>query len=126
MLSVIGCKLVDDVLIDAPTSVDQDMIASLNISVVVTVDMEPQWQGFMDRQSVAKDMSILKLSHNPAACLSLDAVIERLNDNRARYEKKFETKKRAEDEYYDTRYKRDSRLMSAKASNAEDEDMPKQ
>jgi len=35
VLSVLGCKWVDDVLIDAPYSVTEDMIASLKINVVV-------------------------------------------------------------------------------------------
>ena len=34
-LSVMGCRHVDDVLIDSPFVIDHDMIKSLNISVVV-------------------------------------------------------------------------------------------
>jgi len=36
VLSVLGCKWVDDVLIDAPHIITEEMIQSLNISVVVT------------------------------------------------------------------------------------------
>lgn len=36
VLSVLGCKFVDDVLIDAPYCITEDMVASLKINVVVT------------------------------------------------------------------------------------------
>lgn len=107
MLSVIGCKLVDDVLIDAPLCADEDMIASLNISLVVTADIEPLWEGFTDRQIAARRRGILKRIEGSSDNISLSDIITRLNKNRNRYEKKFETKKKAEDEYYDERYKRD-------------------
>jgi ethanolamine-phosphate cytidylyltransferase len=35
VLSVLGCKYVDDVLIDAPYVITKEMVASLKISVVV-------------------------------------------------------------------------------------------
>jgi ethanolamine-phosphate cytidylyltransferase len=35
VLSVLGCKYVDDVLIDAPYVITKEMIVSLNISVVL-------------------------------------------------------------------------------------------
>jgi len=106
MLSVIGCKLVDDVLIDAPLSVDDDMIASLRISSVVTADFEDNWNGFEARQACAASRGILqKLKAIPDA-LKLADIVGRLNDNRSRYELKFEVKKQQEDEYYNERYQR--------------------
>jgi glycerol-3-phosphate cytidylyltransferase-like family protein len=35
MLSVLGCKYVSDVLMDAPYVLSSDMISALNISIVV-------------------------------------------------------------------------------------------
>eukprot|EP00656_Telonema_subtile_P006831 TRINITY_DN13183_c0_g1_i2.p1 TRINITY_DN13183_c0_g1~~TRINITY_DN13183_c0_g1_i2.p1 ORF type:complete len:356 (+),score=97.14 TRINITY_DN13183_c0_g1_i2:321-1388(+) len=106
MLSVIGCKLVDDVLIDAPLLVDDDMLASLDISVVVTADFEDRWPGFVDRQSIADSRGILVKLAPVKGALKLEHIVSRLNENRARYEKKFEVKKQQEDEYYDQRYER--------------------
>jgi len=108
MLSVIGCKLVDDVLIDAPLIVDDDMIASLRISVVVTADFEDNWSGFQDRQGCAASRGILKKLKAIPDALKLADIVRRLNDNRSRYEKKFEVKKKQEDEYYNERYQRDT------------------
>merc|ERR1719272_1266547 len=108
MLSVIGCKLVDDVLIDAPLIVDDDMIASLRISVVVTADFEDNWSGFQDRQGCAASRGILKKLKAIPDALKLADIVRRLNDNRSRYEEKFEVKKKQEDEYYNERYQRDT------------------
>lgn len=109
MLSVIGCKLVDDVLIDAPLVVDDDMIASLQIHTVVTANFEINWHGFMDRQHIAQSRGILKRINPAEDSLKFEDIVSRLNDNRARYEKKFEVKKKQEDAYYDERYGREDK-----------------
>ena len=40
VLSVLGCRFVDDVLIDAPWVITPDMIASLNIAEVIRCNNE--------------------------------------------------------------------------------------
>ena len=40
LLSVLGCKYVGDVLIDAPYNISKEMVSSLNISVVVKTDID--------------------------------------------------------------------------------------
>jgi ethanolamine-phosphate cytidylyltransferase len=41
VLSILGCKYADDVLIDAPYTITREMIASLKISVVLTGNVDP-------------------------------------------------------------------------------------
>jgi len=106
MLSVIGCNLVDDVLFDAPLQVDDDMIASLEINVVITANNEPRWVKYTNRQKTAQAKGILKIINLAEDALQVEDIVDRLNANRERYEKKFETKKKAEDEYYNERYNR--------------------
>jgi ethanolamine-phosphate cytidylyltransferase len=106
MLSVIGCKLVDDVLFDAPLQVDDDMIASLEIKVVITANNEPRWSRYTQRQTIAQNKGILKVINLAEDALQVEDIVGRLNANRDRYEQKYEKKKKAEDEYYDERYKR--------------------
>ena len=51
----------DDVLFDAPLMVDDDMIASLEIKVVITANNEPRWPHYTKRQSIAKAKGLLKV-----------------------------------------------------------------
>jgi len=117
MLSVIGCSLVDDVLFDAPLMVDDDMIASLEIKVVITANNEPRWPHYTKRQSIAKAKGLLKVLNLSEDALQVEDIVDRLNANRERYEQKYEKKKAAEDEYYDERYKRATGAASDEKAN---------
>uniref|UniRef100_K3WAY2 ethanolamine-phosphate cytidylyltransferase n=1 Tax=Globisporangium ultimum (strain ATCC 200006 / CBS 805.95 / DAOM BR144) TaxID=431595 RepID=K3WAY2_GLOUD len=107
VLSVLGCKYVDDVLIDAPWEVTKEMIASLNLSVVVhgTHRDDTHLQGFSleDHYRFAREAGIFKLIESPSK-LDVNDIVTRINDNRDRFEKKFVSKMKAEEEYYTDRY----------------------
>ncbi|DAZ94566.1 TPA: hypothetical protein N0F65_004182 [Lagenidium giganteum] len=107
VLSVLGCKYVDDVLIDAPWQVTKEMVASLNISVVVhgTHRDSDEKEGFALEQHYryAIEKGIYKQIESPSK-LDVRDIVNRINDNRERFEKKLESKMKAEQEYYDDRY----------------------
>lgn len=107
VLSVLGCKSVDDVLIDAPWQVTKEMIASLNIAVVVHGthrDVERDAEFSLDEHyKHAKELGVFKQIKSPSD-LDVKDIVARINDNRERFEKKFEKKMQAEEEYYTKRY----------------------
>jgi ethanolamine-phosphate cytidylyltransferase len=137
VLSVLGCKNVDDVLIDAPYTITGDMISSLKISTVVksSVDLlsSDNGSGSLDHNTseldlamknssntglnkfgseddpygVPREMGILKDTSNiPSKFRKLTVldIVDRIKEQRERFEKKFAKKKKAEDEYYKQRY----------------------
>lgn len=102
VLSVLGCKFVDDVLIDAPWNVTDEMIQSLNICAVARGSN--QNSGSHDgRHSAPRSKDIFHTIESPSP-LSVPVIVERIQRNRARYEAKFAKKKKKEDEYYAQRY----------------------
>ncbi|GAB9465173.1 hypothetical protein Gpo141_00002589 [Globisporangium polare] len=107
VLSVLGCRFVDDVLIDAPWEVTGDMISSLNLSVVVHGSHrdETHLQNFSleDHYRAARNAGIFKFIQSPSK-LDVNDIVTRINDNRERFEKKFVSKMKAEEEYYTDRY----------------------
>jgi ethanolamine-phosphate cytidylyltransferase len=101
VLSLLGCKYVDDVLIDAPSVLTTEMIKSLNISAVVCLP-----ENKVDREvryKVAMDMGIYH-ELSPISDLTVNDIIERIHQHNERFMAKFERKKKAEDEYYANRY----------------------
>jgi ethanolamine-phosphate cytidylyltransferase len=107
VLSVLGCKYVDDVLIDAPYRVTKEMIASLNLSVVVhgTHRDQDKSPGFSldEHYETAREAGIFKTLQSPST-LDVKDIVDRINENRERLEKKFVSKMQAEGEYYADRY----------------------
>uniref|UniRef100_M4B8B6 ethanolamine-phosphate cytidylyltransferase n=2 Tax=Hyaloperonospora arabidopsidis (strain Emoy2) TaxID=559515 RepID=M4B8B6_HYAAE len=107
VLSVLGCKYVDDVLIDAPWQVTPEMVASLNISVVVHGTHRDQHHlsafSLDEHYEHARKVGIFKLIESPLK-LDVDDIVARINDNRERFDKKFVSKMKAEQEYYADRY----------------------
>lgn len=110
VLSVLGCKYVDDVLIDAPWQVTKEMVASLNISVVVhgTHRDRDEKNGFSleEHYAYAIEAKIFKLIDSPSK-LDVRDIVHRINENRERFERKFESKMETEKEYYSKRYNKD-------------------
>ncbi|GLE07347.1 hypothetical protein PINS_up017509 [Pythium insidiosum] len=92
VLSVLGCKYVDDVLIDAPYHVTKEMIASLKISTVVhgTHRDQDQAPGFSldDHYRAAREAGIFEQIESPST-LDVNDIVARINENRERFEKKF-------------------------------------
>lgn len=105
VLSVLGCRYVDDVLIDAPWEVSREMIASLNISVVVqgTQNSDDKAKDTKSHFQIPKELGLYTLLDSPS-CLDISDIIERINDNKDRFEAKFKKKMESEQEYYDDRY----------------------
>lgn len=107
VLSVLGCRFVDDVLIDAPWEVTPEMIASLHLSAVVHGSHrdETHLQGFSleHHYQAARAAGIFSLIESPSK-LDVKDIVSRINDNRERFEKKFVSKMKAEEEYYTDRY----------------------
>lgn len=104
VLSVLGCKFVDDVLIDAPWNVSDEMIQSLNICAVARGSNRNSG-GVHDGYSAPRSKDIFHTIESPSI-LSVPAIVERIQLNRARYEAKYAAKKKKEDKYYDQRYNR--------------------
>ncbi|KAF0686420.1 Aste57867_21791 [Aphanomyces stellatus] len=106
VLSVLGCRYVDDVLIDAPWEITKEMIASLRLGVVVhgtrrkghdnDAEMEVHYRA-------AREAGIYKEIPSPRL-LDVKDIVARITENRERFEKKFIKKMEAEQEYYDDRY----------------------
>jgi len=121
VLSVLGCKFVDDVLIDAPWNVSDEMIQSLNICAVArgsnrnSGSRKPASDGY----SAPRSADIFHTIESPSI-LSVSAIVERIQRNRARYEAKYAKKKKKEDDYYNQRYNRSG------AKDGEEEEMGKQ
>jgi ethanolamine-phosphate cytidylyltransferase len=111
VLSVLGCKWVDDVLIDAPYVVNQEMIQSLKINAVVQ-QLPSSLEGsqlpslspdVVDPFELPRSLNILRnvfISYNLSA---LDFV-ERIQDQRDRFAVKFAKKAAAEEEFYKAKY----------------------
>ncbi|CAH0515221.1 unnamed protein product [Peronospora belbahrii] len=107
VLSVLGCKYVDDVLIDAPLHITPEMVASLNISVVVhgthrDQDYLPE-SSLEELYEYPRKAGIFKSVESPIK-LDVNDIVARINDNRERFEKKFVSKMKSEEEYYADRY----------------------
>lgn len=109
VLSVLGCQYADDVLIDAPEEVTQEMISSLHISLVairqLTSSGEPQGsstevptgyslpaaQGILHRVSVEYNISALDF-------------VERIQSQHERFTNRFQAKMAAEADFYKHKY----------------------
>lgn len=106
VLSVLGCKLVDDVLLDAPYVITRDLIASLKISVVVAgppPDFDYEADGTTARHAVAKDLDVFRAVDCETG-LTVDCIIDRIFSNEAVFQRKVTKKMAAEKEYYSNRY----------------------
>lgn len=102
VLSVLGCKYVDDVLIDAPDELDEQMIKSLGITLVVH---GTQWQDEYDRESYKVPKSLGIYREIPSVSqLTVNEIRGRILQNEKEYRVKFAKKKKAEETYYEKRY----------------------
>ena len=106
VLSVLGCRYVDDVLIDAPWDITREMIAALNISIVATGTMrdcaEPK--GALDKYyEVPKEKGILRTVESQSA-LTVETIVERILSQEMAYQLKLKKKSKAENEYYSNKF----------------------
>jgi hypothetical protein len=107
---------VDDVLIDAPYDVSQEMINGLRIDVVVHGRVRPadEQEGEADPYALPRRLSMIRVVDSGSG-LSVFDIEERIFQQRERFEVKFAKKKAAEDEYYSNKY-------SGEAEEAEEAD----
>lgn len=112
VLSVMGCRYVDDVLIDAPRVVTPEMISSLQIDEVVhgsNGDGDDEINTFNEgeRYKAAKDADILTNITVPDNC-NLSSILDRIQENQQTFQAKIAKKKKAEKEYYKQKYEKSS------------------
>lgn len=106
VLSVLGCRFVDDVLIDAPYQITPEMISSLNLSEVVHGTHSDYIDSLDDkdmRYKYAKDAGIFTLIESPSD-FRLENIVKRIHKNQDTFQAKFERKMKAESEFYQEKY----------------------
>jgi len=103
VLGVLGCRYVDDVLIDAPYTISRDMITILRIDEVIYPYFANEQISHSDisRFQVAIELGILK--HIPVeATFRMEFLVHRIQSNAAAIQTKFERKAVAEEAYMDS------------------------
>jgi len=105
VLSVLGCKFVDDVLIDSPYVISAGMIASLKIQHI--------FRGAQGQQNDAKEIDvryraaieagIFQEISSPSS-FNLGDIVDRISQNHSFFAGKVKKKQEKEDEYYDNKY----------------------
>lgn len=117
VLSVLGCRYVDDVLIDAPLEITPEMITSLNISEVIhgTAPLRPDnnngssssyynqtLSSYEDiRYRHVKNLNIYTTIPYPTS-FRITSVLKRIHTNQEAFQAKFETKMESERRYMAT------------------------
>jgi ethanolamine-phosphate cytidylyltransferase len=104
-LSVLGCRYVDDVLLDAPYVVTSDMIATLGIDEIVQVDNNEYDLHLSDlrvndtsRYQVAIENGIYH-SIQVSDPFRIENIIYQIKNNQSQYQAKYNRKQKAEQEY---------------------------
>lgn len=106
VLSVLGCRYVDDVLIDAPYIISPEMIASLNIAEVIHGSFSDDignGNRDIDRFKYVKEAQIYSEIRSPTN-FGIGNIINRIQENHQTYQAKIAKKKKAENEYYSEKY----------------------
>jgi len=111
VLSVLSCRYVDDVLIDAPYEVTPEMIASLRIAEVVhgtnSDDIGMLTRNgndmFSDRYQYPREAGIFTVIESPSD-FGLGGIVRRIRKNQEVFQAKFDRKMKAEDDYYKNKY----------------------
>lgn len=106
VLSVLGCRFVDDVLIDAPYQITPEMISSLHIGEVVhgtNSDFIDTLEDHEVRYKHAKEAGIFSVIESPSR-FRLENILKRIHKNQDTFQAKFERKMKAENDFYQTKY----------------------
>eukprot|EP00549_Striatella_unipunctata_P026244 CAMPEP_0118709822 /NCGR_PEP_ID=MMETSP0800-20121206/22926_1 /TAXON_ID=210618 ORGANISM="Striatella unipunctata, Strain CCMP2910" /NCGR_SAMPLE_ID=MMETSP0800 /ASSEMBLY_ACC=CAM_ASM_000638 /LENGTH=97 /DNA_ID=CAMNT_0006613709 /DNA_START=244 /DNA_END=534 /DNA_ORIENTATION=+ len=90
-LSVMACRHVNDVVVDAPRIVSSDMIHVLGIHLVVATTMD-------DRLQNAKDMGVLQIMDNPST-FDFDKVLRVIRTKQDALQQKVKRKQQAQRQY---------------------------
>jgi ethanolamine-phosphate cytidylyltransferase len=110
VLSVLGCRYVDDVVIDAPYIITSEVISSLSISEVLHGDRS-DWFSQSDayreerkkRYSVPEQMGIFSIIHSPSD-FKFSHILSRIQRNQRAFQAKFDKKIQQEHQYYQNKY----------------------
>ena len=101
VLSVLGCRFVDNVLIDSPYFICPAMLDTLKITTVLTcVDQESE-----ERFNAPRLAGILEVIDNPSD-FCIGNVLKRISDQNAAFQAKFERKMQAEEDFLSSKYGR--------------------
>lgn len=111
VLSVMGCRHVDDVLIDAPRTITPEMISSLQIDEVVH-GSDGDDDGMIDcnedeRYKAAIEADIFNEITVPMDC-NLSSILDRIQENQQVFQAKIAKKKKAEKDFYEQKHKQKS------------------
>lgn len=114
VLSVLGCRYVDDVLIDAPKQISHEMIQSLGIKEVVNgIDEDDIHRNEIpDPYRFAKEAGIYVEIPKPSN-FNLSNIVSRIQANQAAFQEKIARKKKAETDFYDMKYNRKTGIVPA-------------
>jgi ethanolamine-phosphate cytidylyltransferase len=106
VLSVLGCRYVDDVVIDAPYAITPEMIASLKLAEVIHgigfEDLE-YCSDMDDRYRHTKEAGIFHVIKSPNN-FSLAKILKRISKNQELFQARFEKKMKAEAQHYTQKY----------------------
>ena len=103
---MLGCRYVDDVLIDAPYEISAEMIASLRIAEVIhgACDVDGEYcSDEDDRYMYAREKGVFHTVKNPCS-FSLKTIFERIRQNQKTFQARFERKMSTEAEHYKQKY----------------------
>lgn len=105
VLSILGCRYVDDILIDAPYVVTSDMIATLGIDEIVQVHRTKNGLYWTDesandvsRYQVAIEKGIFH-SVEVIDLYQIETIIQQIKNNHSQFQAKYKKKQKAEQEY---------------------------
>ena len=110
VLSVNGCRYVDDVLIDAPYEISPEMIASLGIKEVVhgMVDGRDALDEYCSvddpRYNHVKDAGIFHVMKNCQSDFQLGTIFQRIKKNQETFQERFNRKMEAETNHLKQKY----------------------
>lgn len=95
-LSVLGCRYVDNVLLDAPYTISPALVDTLKVSVVVGSSTE-------DRFSYPQQAGILEALENPSN-FNMGKIVQQIRDNETAFQAKFKRKMQAEHDFLKNKY----------------------
>lgn len=97
VLGVLGCRYVDDVLVDAPYEITSDLITVLGVDEVLCVHSSSIEQ-ISARFQVASELGILK-DICVETSFHLESLLQRIQENAAALQTKYERKAKVEKGY---------------------------
>jgi ethanolamine-phosphate cytidylyltransferase len=119
VLSVLSCRYVDDVLIDAPSEVTPEMIASLRIAEVVhgtnsddigfVTNNNNGDELYGDRYKRPMEAGIFTMIESPSN-FKLGSIVRRIRKNQDAFQAKFDRKMKAENEFYQQKYNKNKEI----------------